>query len=194
MELSKNKASVEHRSRSIANIVDSVSMIVSVVFRELKRRRRRRKRERQKSNRFRFAKQHLCTCIMLFCTLLSPWIIDTRLQKCEKAYVCFGKWKSRLQFFCEKRPATFWPDPFLSLKRCGLKNPQTERRLERHRGSWMCGCTLKIFLSERDAGVRGLNRRIKSKALFGQASTKTVTGQVISKVISPEVMSPEILS
>ena len=119
--------------------------------------------------------------------------VVVRLQKCEKAYVCFGKWKSRLQCFCEKRPAIFWPDPFLSLKRCGLKNPQTERRLERRRGSWMCGCTLKIFLSERDAGVRGLNRRIKSKALFGQASTKTVTGQVISKVISPEVMSPEIL-
>ena len=97
-------------------------------------------------------------------------------------------------FFRKERPATFWPDPFLSLKRCGLKNQQTERRLERHRGSWMYGCTLKIFLSERDAGVRGLNRRIKSKALFGQASTKTVTGQVISKVISPEVMSPEILS
>lgn len=106
-------------------------------------------------------------------------------------------WKMKIQstvFFRKERPATFWPDPFLSLKRCGLKNQQTERRLERHRGSWMCGCTLKIFLSDRDAGVRGLNRRIKSKALFGQASTKTVTGQVISKVISPEVMSPEMLS
>ena len=99
-------------------------------------------------------------------------------------------WKMKIQstvFFRKERPATFWPDPFLSLKRCGLKNQQTERRLERHRGSWMRGCTLKIFLSERDAGVRGLNRRIKSKALFGQASTKTVTGQVISKVISSYV-------
>ena len=35
-----------------------------------KQRRRRRQRERQKSNRFRLAKQQLCTCITLFCTLL----------------------------------------------------------------------------------------------------------------------------
>ena len=33
-------------------------------------RRRRRQRERQKSNRFRLAKQQLCTCITLFCTFL----------------------------------------------------------------------------------------------------------------------------
>ena len=38
--------------------------------RELKQRRRRRQRERQKSNRFRLAKQQLCTCITLFCTFL----------------------------------------------------------------------------------------------------------------------------
>ena len=33
-------------------------------------RRRRRQRERQKSNRFKLAKQQLCTCITLFCTFL----------------------------------------------------------------------------------------------------------------------------
>ena len=40
------------------------------LIRELKQRRRRRQRERQKCNRFRIAKQQLCTCIMLFCTFL----------------------------------------------------------------------------------------------------------------------------
>ena len=40
--------------------------------RELQQRRRRRQRqqERQKSSRFRLAKQQLCTCITLFCTIL----------------------------------------------------------------------------------------------------------------------------
>ena len=37
---------------------------------ELKQRRRRQQRERQKSNRFRLAKQQLCTCITLICTFL----------------------------------------------------------------------------------------------------------------------------
>ena len=40
-------------------------------LREVKQRRGRRQGERQKSNRFRLAKQQLCTCITLFCTLLS---------------------------------------------------------------------------------------------------------------------------
>jgi len=39
--------------------------------RELKQRRWRRQRKWQKSNRFRLAKQQLCTCITLFCTFLS---------------------------------------------------------------------------------------------------------------------------
>ena len=39
--------------------------------RELKQRwRRHQERERQKSNRFKLAKQQLCTCITLFCTFL----------------------------------------------------------------------------------------------------------------------------
>ena len=41
------------------------SMIMFI--RGFKQRRRRRQRERQKSNRFRLAKQQLCTCITLFC-------------------------------------------------------------------------------------------------------------------------------
>ena len=39
-------------------------------IRELKQRRRQRQRERQNSYRLRLAKQQLCTCITLFCTLL----------------------------------------------------------------------------------------------------------------------------
>ena len=40
------------------------------MIRKLKQRRRRRQREWHKSNRFRLAKQQLCTCITLFCTFL----------------------------------------------------------------------------------------------------------------------------
>ena len=40
------------------------------VNRELKQRQRRRQRERHNSNRFRLAKQQLCTCITLFCIFL----------------------------------------------------------------------------------------------------------------------------
>ena len=41
-----------------------------VIIRKFTQRRRRRPRKRQKSNRFRQAKQQLCTCITLFCTFL----------------------------------------------------------------------------------------------------------------------------
>ena len=40
------------------------------IYRELKQQRPQRQRERQKSNRFRLAKQQLCTYITLFCTFL----------------------------------------------------------------------------------------------------------------------------
>ena len=40
-----------------------------ISYREFKQRRRRRQRERQKRNKCRLAKQQLCTCITLFCTL-----------------------------------------------------------------------------------------------------------------------------
>ena len=38
----------------------------TVLIAEFKMPRRRRQRERQKSNRFRLAKQQLCTCVTLF--------------------------------------------------------------------------------------------------------------------------------
>ena len=41
------------------------------------KRRQRRHRERQKSNRFRLAKQQLCSCIRLFCTFLSRYRTTT---------------------------------------------------------------------------------------------------------------------
>ena len=50
-------------------------------IKELKQWRRRRQRERQKSNRFRLAKQQLCTCITLFCTFLSRHYTTTT-RKC----------------------------------------------------------------------------------------------------------------
>ena len=46
------------------------SWLVHFVNRELKQQRRRPQRERQKCNRFRLAKQQLCTCIALFCTFV----------------------------------------------------------------------------------------------------------------------------
>ena len=49
---------------------------------ELKQRRQRRKRERQKSNRFRLAKQQLCTCITLFCTFFCRHCTSTTTWKC----------------------------------------------------------------------------------------------------------------
>ena len=56
----------QNLKKSILNI-----MLNILFMRELKKRRRRRQRERQKSNRFRLAKQQLCTCITIFCTFLS---------------------------------------------------------------------------------------------------------------------------
>ena len=41
-------------------------------------RRRRRQQERQKSNRFRLAKQQICTCITLFCTFLCRRFTTTK--------------------------------------------------------------------------------------------------------------------
>ena len=49
------------------------------VIREFTQRRWRRQRERQISNRFRQAKQQLCTCITLLCTFLCPSLHDYNL-------------------------------------------------------------------------------------------------------------------
>ena len=54
----------------------------TVLIAEFKMPRRRRQRERQKSNRFRLAKQQLCTCVTLFfCTFFT---VTARLGR-EKA-------------------------------------------------------------------------------------------------------------
>ena len=82
--------------------------------RELKQRRRRRQRERQKSNRFRLAKQQLCTCITLFCTFLCRHCTTTT-WKClisrfvenantrQQLYFSFAElWYSLLEFNSRK--------------------------------------------------------------------------------------------
>ena len=88
MELSKNKASVEHRSRSIANIVDSVSMIVSVVFRKLKKRRRDGNANGKKAIGLDLQNSISARASSFFVHSLA---VVARLQKHEKASVCFGK-------------------------------------------------------------------------------------------------------
>ena len=82
-------------------------------YRELKQQRRWRHRERQKINRFRLAKQQLCTCITLFCTfpcrhyttttwncLISRFVEDANTR--QRFSFCFSwtsmsplKWNSR---------------------------------------------------------------------------------------------------
>ena len=56
--------------------------------REFTQRRRRRHRERQKSNKFRQAKQQLCTCITRFCTFLC--------RRCKTT-----TWNCLISFFVE---------------------------------------------------------------------------------------------
>ena len=52
------------------------------IKRERKQRRRGRQRKRPiKSNRFRLAKQHLCTCITLFCTFVCFFAATARLRR-----------------------------------------------------------------------------------------------------------------
>ena len=62
------------------------------LIRELKQRRRRRQQERQqqerqKSNRFRLAKQQLCTCITLFCTFLCRRCTSTAWKYLNSRFV-----------------------------------------------------------------------------------------------------------
>ena len=82
---------------------------------ELKQRwrRRRQQREGEKSKRFRFAKQQLCACITLFCTILGRrWTTTT--WKClisrfvedvnsRRLFFCFPElWYSLLEFNSRK--------------------------------------------------------------------------------------------
>ena len=48
--------------------------------REPKQQGRRRQRERQKTNKFRLAKQQLCTCITLFLYISLPWLQDYNVK------------------------------------------------------------------------------------------------------------------
>ena len=57
---------MENTTDIIYEIINTKAQGLSVNNRELKQRRGRRQRERHKSNRFRLAKQQLCTRIMLF--------------------------------------------------------------------------------------------------------------------------------
>ena len=91
----------------------------ALVKNRLKQRRRRRQRERQKSNRFRLAKQQLCTCITLFCTFLCRHCTTTT-WKClisrfvenantrQQLYFSFAElWYSLLEFNSRKKLPTF---------------------------------------------------------------------------------------
>ena len=64
----------------------------------IKQRRRRRQRERQKSNRFRLAKQQLCTCIMLFCTFLCRHCTTTTWKYLISRFVEDVNTRQRLSF------------------------------------------------------------------------------------------------
>ena len=70
----------------------------ALVKTRLKQRRRGRQRERQKSNRFRLAKQQLCTCITLFCTFLCRRCTTTTWKCLISRFVEDGNTRQRLSF------------------------------------------------------------------------------------------------
>ena len=75
-----------------------VTTIVKVVNREFTQRRRRRQRERQKINRFRQAKQQLCTCITPFCTFLCRRCTTTTWDCLISRFVEGGNKRQQLSF------------------------------------------------------------------------------------------------
>ena len=76
----KVKCSIKEVQSGFCSCVDLA--VLEVLNTELKQRRRRRQRELPKSNRFRLAKQQLCTCITLSCTFLSRGCMTTT-WKCQ---------------------------------------------------------------------------------------------------------------
>ena len=72
--------------------------------RQLKQRRRRRQRERQKSNRFRLAKQQLCTCITLFCTFFCRHCTTTTWKCLISRFVEVVNTRQRSTFFSFQFP------------------------------------------------------------------------------------------
>ena len=67
-------------------------------LREVKQRRGRRQGERKKSNRFRLAKQQLCTCITLFCTFLCRRCTTTTWKCLISRLVEDGNTRQQLSF------------------------------------------------------------------------------------------------
>ena len=68
------------------------------LIREFTQRRRRRHLEPQKSNRFRQAKQQLCTCITLFCTFLCRRCTTTTWNCLIWRFVEDGSKRQQLSF------------------------------------------------------------------------------------------------
>ena len=66
--------------------------------REFTRRGRRQQQERQKSDRFRQAKQQLCTCITLFCTFLCHRCTTTTWNCLISRFVGDGNKRQQLSF------------------------------------------------------------------------------------------------
>ena len=75
-----------------------ISLHCSSNIRELTQRLRRWQRERQKSNRFRQAKQQLCTCITLFCTFLCRRCTTTTWNYLISRFVEDGNKRKQFSF------------------------------------------------------------------------------------------------
>ena len=86
-------------SAGVCNIVDcGPNRLQLLTPREFTQRRRLRQQERQKSNRFRQAKQQLCTCITLFCTFLCRRCTTTTWNCLISRFVEDGNKRQQLSF------------------------------------------------------------------------------------------------
>ena len=89
---------MENTADIIYEIINTKAQGLSVNNRELKQRRGQRQRERQKSNRFRLAKQQLCTRIMLFLHISLTSLHDYNV-KVPKFTFCRGReYKKQVSF------------------------------------------------------------------------------------------------
>ena len=102
--------------RSVKFLKHILARYSSASNRELKQRRRRGQREQQKSNRFRSAKQQLCTCLTLFCIFLSRRCTTTTWKCLNWRFVDDGNTRQQL---CYSFPE-LWNSPleFNSNKIC----------------------------------------------------------------------------
>ena len=86
-------------SAGVSNIVDcGPNRLQLLTPREFTQRRRLPQQERQKSNRFRQAKQQLCTCITLFCTFLCLRCTTTTWKCLISRFVEDGNKRQQLSF------------------------------------------------------------------------------------------------